>query len=430
MSNDTIRIPLPAETSGTVGINSAGRRSSPGAQAAAPQAPAVTPAPPATSPAVPAPTNLTSQVVVPAPQAPAPKAPKPQAQSTSMKVGPDGKLTPADPFSRPAPVAKEPVVAKEPDPGNEEIKFDESDDDFPDTHDDIAKKAADEPVEAEVAPDVAPEVEAPNPAFGQPAGRDYSVFDPEDVEVLKKLPNAQFDKVKAIALDRKAKTAEIAELKARPTGPEHLYEHPESYVLHPKFGQLLAKSEECRQLEAFYERQILAAAEANDIQFLDGNNNIQTLKNEDGRVNVQAQLYLQKQYNSAVSEGQQVNHMTRQFQAEHQAATNAVHTQLDEAEKKFFPTFDEKTLTEAERQIYEQSFSLAPEVLRHTQQTRMLSKARLEYFKLAAASQVEINALKSKLAALTTKPGAPALRVAKPTTAGDELIKFQEDDDD
>ena len=66
--------------------------------------------------------------------------------------------------------------------------------------------------------------------------RDYSQFDAQDIPVLKRLPNAAFDRFKAILAENK-------ELKAKPPVvkneglPDSYWTHPEAYRLDPNYGK-------------------------------------------------------------------------------------------------------------------------------------------------------------------------------------------------
>jgi hypothetical protein len=87
----------------------------------------------------------------------------------------------------------------------------------------------------------------PEPPKPVEAARDYSAFDPDDVEILKKAPNHVFEALKARLPKLYEEKNKKKELEARlqqleqNAVPQQWYEHPSAFVLHPKYNEISTK---------------------------------------------------------------------------------------------------------------------------------------------------------------------------------------------
>lgn len=100
----------------------------------------------------------------------------------------------------------------------------------------------------------------------QPERRNYEGFDPEDAEVLRKLPNREFNLVQSIARRyvEKVKTtsAELAAVKQQfeqvKSGalPDAYYAHPEAYKLSPDYKNIVDEYTQAEQFESHYLTQL------------------------------------------------------------------------------------------------------------------------------------------------------------------------------
>lgn len=100
----------------------------------------------------------------------------------------------------------------------------------------------------------------------QPERRNYEGFDPEDAEVLRKLPNREFNLVQSIARRyvEKAKTTatELATVKQQfeqvKSGalPDAYYAHPEAYKLSPEYKGIVDEYTQAEQFENHYLTQL------------------------------------------------------------------------------------------------------------------------------------------------------------------------------
>lgn len=439
----TVRISAPEAPS--PGVNSMMRSSfaAPKASAApaAPQAPAPTQVGQGVAPTAPRPDRPNVPALPTSPVLAAPQAPRTRNSTTHNPtphvVSPDGKITPHNPFEvkKPAEPATETKPSETPD-GDVEIAFEELDE----NGDFKPEPAKPEPAKPSETPtETKADSTTPEPFTFQPqtpAGRDYSIFDPADVEVLKKLPNAAFDRFKSAFVEKAQLKAEADDLKqklsAQPKEPGYLYEHPDSFMLRPEFTDLLQKEEQANSLEGFYEEQLIAARQALPVRIHNQQGQLVEIPNETGTVDPRVEVYLQRQLNQFSSNAQQIKRQLAEYQAGWKQKVSAVQQQIEAVDKQLFPSWDDNKLTPEEKAIYKQGFDITPEPLRNSPQTKTLARALVAYARLSTSAQQEINTLKARLAELEGskgKPGAPSMRPATPPTAGEELIPFVDPED-
>ncbi len=171
--------------------------------------------------------------------------------------------------------------------------------DAPVKKDDPAAKAADiidkaeEPVIDDKKPVVPTEPAKPAADVVPPAqqttaapatnGRDYSIFRPEEAEILKKSPNQVYEFAKTILPKlyteaNKAKQLE-AELNEARKGavPQQWHEHPQAFALHPKFQEIRKTLSRAEFEASHYNEQAVAvengAAEYSVVKHYDENGN-------------------------------------------------------------------------------------------------------------------------------------------------------------
>ncbi len=426
----------------------------PQAKASAPtQAPsqAPTPAPSpggqGVAPSAPRPAGRTATAAPTSPVLAAPQAPLSGNQSlaktahapTPHVVSPDGKITPHNPFEVKKPAEEVKPAAQPSAEAEPEIAFEELDE-FGEFKSDAPKvEAPQTEAPAETETPTEPEAPAtPEPVTFQPttpAGRDYSIFDPADVEVLKKLPNAAFDRFKNAFVEKaqlKAKADELsAQLAAQPKEPAFLYEHPDSFMLRPEFTELLQKEDQATALENFYADQLIAAREARPVQIHNAQGQLVEIPNDTGTVDPRVEVYLQRQLNQFASNAQQVKRQLADYQANWRQKVSTVKQQLEHIDKQLFPSWDDNKLTPEEKAIYQQGIELTPEPLRGNHQTRTLARALVAYTKLSTSSQKTINELQARIAELEGAAGkrVPTPRPAAAAKSGEEIIPFTDPED-
>lgn len=446
----SVRIPMPPETTGSglaAMLSSARGSSAHKAEAQAPAAPASAPsgeqAPSGvTAPAV-APPQRPMRTDWPAPQddfrSPgAAKRPPEGAQAKKpldhndpqtaangrFTINEKGQVVPAGP-------RKADDTKRAPDP--DEVDFTEEETPTEKPTEATATEKVEAPVEkpAETpAPETKPVEPAEPLAFTQTT-RDYSVFDPADVEALKKLPNAAFNRFRDTFVAAKKDKEELEtlrkEISSKPKEPVYLYEHPEAYMLQKDFTNLLEQEDQSNQLVNFYQTQLAKAAEGEDIQIINQQGQLQELK-LNGRVNGQVMAHLQVELNKYVQFQQQAKLATQQYQSRYKQQVNTVAQQLKQIDDKLFPGFSVDKLSPEEKSVYEYAYQITPEPLRGSPQTKLLAQAYVSYSQLHTTTAAKIAELEKQLAAYTSK----ATPVPKPIPAGqgsvEETIPFSIDD--
>ena len=316
------------------------------------------------------------------------------AANNKFTLDEHGRVVPAGP--------KPPTDRRAPDPEN----FETLDDDGETT-----KAETPETAETPAAPEATPETpaapEAKEPLAFTQTTRDYSIFDPADVDALKKLPNAAFNRLRDRFVESKKTKDELdllkKEVSSRPKEPTYLYEHPEGYMLQPEFTQLLTQEDNSNQIVNFYVEQLSKASEGEDFQFINEQGQVQTVK-LNGRVNGKANSLLQVELNKYVQLQQQAKQAVQQFQHRYKQGVATVGQQLKQLEDKFFPGFDETKLSGEDKAVYDYAYQITPEPLRNSPQTRLLAKAYVEFAKLHSSTAARIAELEKQLAVGKPKP--------------------------
>lgn len=103
---------------------------------------------------------------------------------------------------------------------------------------------------------IVPPANAPDEAPKK--GRDYTAFTPEQVDVLKKLPNGAYQKATKLFAEANEAVKERDELKTSAAGPRMFHEHPQAFVLDPGFQEAQALSSQADAEYAHYSRQLVA----------------------------------------------------------------------------------------------------------------------------------------------------------------------------
>lgn len=287
--------------------------------------------------------------------------------------------------------------------------------------------------QAEVKPEVKPEKSPDDPplTFTQPPARDYSIFDPADVEALKKLPNSAFNRLADRFKVAKQNADELAKIKAdlaaKPAEPTFLYEHPEAYMLQPEFTQLLQADDQAARLASFYEEQLGRAQEGQDFQFLNDQGQLQTVELK-GRVDGRAIAALTARMNLQIQRHQQTQQQIAQYSSNYKAKATQVASELKVIEEKLFPSFDETKLAPEEKAVYDYAYQITPAPLRSAPQTRLLAKAYVEFAKLHASTSAKIAALEKQLEAYTNK-SSPAPTPGQSVSPTEDIIPFRDPED-
>jgi hypothetical protein len=439
VTQTSVRIPMPPETTGSglaAMLSSARGSSAPKAEAQTPSAPASEQSPSGvTAPAV-APSQRPMRTDGPAPKEDfrspgAAKRPPEGAQAkqplnhNDPQTAANGKFT-IDENGRVVPAGPRKADDSKRAPDPDDVDF---------TEDESTEKPTEAKVEATAEkPTETPAAEtpaAPEPLAFTQTTRDYSVFDPVDVEALKKLPNAAFNRFRETFVAAKKDKEELEtlrkEISSKPKEPVFLYEHPEAYMLQKDFTNLLEQEDQSNQLVNFYQTQLARASEGEDIQIINGQGQLQELK-LNGRVNGQVMAHLQVELNKYVQFQQQAKLATQQYQSRYKQQVATIDQQLKQIDDKFFPGFSVDKLTPEEKAVYEEAYRITPEPLRNSPQTRHLAQAYVSFAQLHVRSSARIAELEKQLAAYTSK----ATPMPKPIPAGqgsvEDTVPYSVDD--
>jgi hypothetical protein len=305
-------------------------------------------------------------------------------------------------------------------------------DDVDFTEDEVSTEAKVETkTEAPAEPKVETPAEPTEPLAFTQTQRDYSVFDPADVDALKKLPNAAFNRFRDTFVAAKKDKEELEtlrkEVSSKPKEPVYLYEHPEAFMLQPEFTNLLTQEDNSTQLVNFFQTQLARASEGEDVQIINQQGQLQELK-LNGRVNGQVMAHLQVELNKYVQLQQQAKLATQQYQSRYKQQVATVAQQLKQIDDKLFPGFAVEKLSPEEKAVYEYAYQITPEPLRGSPQTKLLAQAYVSYSQLHSSTAAKIAELEKQLAAHTAKtPSVP-----KPIPAGqgsvEDFAPFSVDD--
>lgn len=428
----TVRIPMPAETtgSGLAAMLSSARGT---AQAKAPAAPSTGEQVPSgvTAPAV-APSQRPMRTDAPAPKEdfrpPGAAERPPQGRQDSQlshndpNTAANGKFT-INEKGQVVPVGERPPDDTKRAPDPDDVDF---------TEDEVSTEAKVETkTEAPAEPKVETPAEPTEPLAFTQTQRDYSVFDPADVDALKKLPNAAFNRFRDTFVAAKKDKEELEtlrkEVSSKPKEPVYLYEHPEAFMLQPEFTNLLTQEDNSTQLVNFFQTQLARASEGEDVQIINQQGQLQELK-LNGRVNGQVMAHLQVELNKYVQLQQQAKLATQQYQSRYKQQVATVAQQLKQIDDKLFPGFAVEKLSPEEKAVYEYAYQITPEPLRGSPQTKLLAQAYVSYSQLHSSTAAKIAELEKQLAAHTAKtPSVP-----KPIPAGqgsvEDFAPFSVDD--
>lgn len=375
-------------------------------------------------------------------------SPSPAAGDGAVAAAPAGDPSgskPSAPSNSPSLAARSaPRESKKPDindpqlAANNKFTLDERGRVVPVTDKPVEDRRAPDPDDFDAIEDETPKSETPaEPEVKEPLAftqttRDYSIFDPADVDALKKLPNAAFNRLRDRFVESKKTKDELDVLKkevsSRPKEPTYLYEHPEGYMLQPEFTTLLTQEDQSNQLVNFYQDQLAKASEGEDFQFINEQGQVQSVE-LNGRVSGKANALLQVELNRYVQMQQQTKLAVQQYQHRYKQGVATVAQQLKQIEDKLFPGFSVDKLAPEEKAVYDYAYEITPEPLRGSPQTKLLAQAYVEFAKLDARTKTEIADLKKQIAELTA---GKSKTIPNPLPAGqgsvEELIPFSVDD--
>lgn len=179
--------------------------------------------------------------------------------------------------------------------------------------------------------------------------RDYTGLESEEVEMFKQMNNTAFNKLKPMFLEHKKLQAKVAELEKAPSQlPPSYYEHPDSFILHPEFGQKQKVVETAQAIEDYWREQLALVEEGKDWKMLemDKDGNFKTSEPLPATGDAKARLisYLQHANNQKA----RVEGEFKSFVSGHQEKAKQVRAYVDTLEEKYFPYYNKEALAKPE----------------------------------------------------------------------------------
>lgn len=218
--------------------------------------------------------------------------------------------------------------------------------------------------------------------------RDFTGFEAEDVETLKRLPNHLFDKYKERIKTFYEANKKVKELETKVEGlkknalPDSYYEHPDSYVLNPQYNQMMQDSRQFEFEVNHYRQQLINVKSGKPWQAITGYDNSGRPKfsnvpaKEDGSIDVEAEINI----TTGLGEGQrklaEYSGAIQGLQQQHQQQYKQSLEALQKADDTFFPAFKDQTkLPESVRNNYNKALNSVPGVFKNHPLAQMIAKA-------------------------------------------------------
>lgn len=251
--------------------------------------------------------------------------------------------------------------------------------------------------------------------------RDYSGFSEEEVKNLKQMSNSAFElfksqrkeleelKKKQGSVASNGEKSQQTQHQEQPQQPKYLYEHPEAYVLDPRYKGAVENLGKLRGERDYWEEQLLKIKQGEDwvdyVPTADGKWAPVTKK-----ASIQAEMEVTRYMSNAtqmLSEGQR---SIQQFVAAHQQAHGQLIGAIKQAERNFFPDYEDKN-NPSQKQIENAIRFLSERGLGSNPLTPMVAKFYVrcqEYLRALqeASKEVAIEASKKEDSKLANPPSS------------------------
>ena len=198
------------------------------------------------------------------------------------------------------------------------------------------------------------------------ASRDYEGFSEEEQKVFGKMSNQAFDYVRPRLLEARSVKdfqAKVAELTTQLEGkglPQSYLEHPDAYLLSPKFKEAQANLQGAEGLLGFYNTQMLALKEGNNYVDLvpDGKGGAAQVQKE---ANVQNELDLANKISQTNHDLSTARNQIQAMSGEHAARLQSQKGQYNEYFTRSFPEYADEEKSKGDK-----DFTQVMDVLRRT----------------------------------------------------------------
>jgi hypothetical protein len=277
-------------------------------------------------------------------------------------------------------------------PGDDaEKEFDENNVSF-----DLAGKAKVED-ENDDLPDAEAEAEQ-TPA--SPQKRNYEDYDEEVQKVLRKLPNALYDRFgkqinewKIQADKVKSVQAEMEKLKSEDKTPKYLAEHPNAYQLHPEYSQIAQTYRDAQFETNHWREQLMAIKNGEAWSELkgyrqDGSPVLEEHpESANGRIDTNAEIMVSQYLNTAMSVGMQTQQKAQQFVGQYQQLQKTAFQELQDSKAKFFPNMDHTKMDKGEAKMWKAAFDCLPAAYQNHPLAEILPYSFVAIQRLASYTQ-------------------------------------------
>jgi hypothetical protein len=213
--------------------------------------------------------------------------------------------------------------------------------------------------------------ETPAPAAPAKKGsRDYSKFrDPEMLEIARALPNHLFAKFEQLAPKYQAAMEELPKLRdAASKIPSFHYEHPDGYLLSPEWPKVTDAFHAYEHEVSHHERQLAAIENGEPWKEFMGYDDKGAPQYkvvpapENGRVDIQSKIAVQKALNRAQSQLDSVQSKAHELITSYQTKRKQSLQAVEEHQKKMFPTVDPAKLTGDDAENYKLAGDMIAEI--------------------------------------------------------------------
>lgn len=168
-------------------------------------------------------------------------------------------------------------------------------------------------------------------------GRDYTGFNPEEIEAFKRMSNDAFAYVRPRILENKklsevisAKDKEIANLKVgKQELPASYYEHPEGYMFSPEYEEVAKQADVFSNVKQHWQQQLIRIHKGEKwtpLKGMDKNGNLIPDAPREGTIEdqVNVQSFLQNSNNKLMEMQGQKGRIQAEFKARHNQASEIV----------------------------------------------------------------------------------------------------------
>lgn len=266
----------------------------------------------------------------------------------------------------------------------------------------------------------------------KPTARDYSKYDPDAVDILKKLPNSVFNKDADKINDLVKAKKELDDIKARGQVPPKFYhEHPDSYLLSPEYATTVENLQYANFEERSYEQSLIAIQSGQAWKELVGydKNNNPIFKDHpaptDGQMDIASKVRLEGQLAQLRGQKVQLTQGIQNIRANAAQTFKAAQAELNGTLDKLLPTVKADSYTKEERKFLSDVDRIIPKGYKGHPLSEGINRISVAFLRLNAYAQKlqnDLNALKSKGHIPTVTRKAPGTSSGKSAGPSEDVL--------